>query len=131
MNPDDQLQMLALMPPSDIMMQTLTREVTLDAGGKGEIKVKIARQNGFGGRVPVEVRNLPQRVRVLDVGLNGVLINEDETERSFTIEALPNAPASEQLVWLAGFVETRSGLPTSYASPQPVLVKVRPHPAQK
>jgi hypothetical protein len=55
-----------------------------------------------------------------------VLINEDETERSFTIEALPNAPASEQLVWISGAVETRSGLQTSYAAPEPVLVKVRP-----
>ncbi len=124
-NPDDAMQLLALMPPSDITMQTVTREVTLEAGGTGEIKVKIHRQNGFGGRVPVEVRNLPQRVRVLDVGLNGVLINEDESERSFTIEALPNAPNSEQLVWISGAIETRSGLPTSYAAPEPVLVKVR------
>ena len=39
--------------------------------------------------MPVEVRNLPPHVRVLDVGLNGVLITEDESRRSFTMEALP------------------------------------------
>ncbi len=125
-NPDDAMPLLALMPQADITMQTITRELTLEPGSTGEIKVKISRQNGFGGRVPVEVRNLPLRVRVLDIGLNGVLINEDESERTFTIEALPNAPPSEALVWISGAVETRSGLPTSYAAAEPVLVKVRP-----
>ena len=32
---------------------------------------------------------------------------------------------AEQLVWISGAVETRSGLQTSYAAPEPVLVKVR------
>ncbi|MEO8024855.1 MAG: hypothetical protein ABI823_00195 [Bryobacteraceae bacterium] len=128
-NPDDRMQLLALMPKADLAVETLTREVTLTPGGTGEIQVKIARQNGFGGRVPLEVRNLPERVRVLNVGLNGVLLNEDESERTFTLEALPNAAESEQLVWISGAVETRSGLQTSYAAPQPVLVRVKVRPA--
>ena len=56
--------------------------------------------------MPVEVRNLPPYVRVLDVGLNGVLITEDESRRSFTIEALPMAEPGEQLIYVAGQVFT-------------------------
>ncbi len=122
-NPEDRLKLIALMPRADLLMTAETREVTVEPGGAAEITVSIARQ-GFQGRVPVEVRNLPPRVRVLDVGLNGVLINEDESRRSFTIEALPSAEAGEQLIYVSGQVETRSGQPSSYAAPQAIRLKV-------
>jgi hypothetical protein len=125
-NPEDKLKLIALMPNPDIRMTAVTREVTLEQGSTAEITVQIERLNGFAGRVPVEVRNLQPRVRVIDTGLNGVLINEDEDKRSFTIEALENAEPGEQLVWVSGRVETRSPLPASYASVEPVLVKVKP-----
>jgi hypothetical protein len=125
-DPQDNLKLLALAPNPDIRMSAVTREVTLEPGGTAEIAVQIERLNGFGGRVPVEVRNLPPRVRVLDTGLNGVLINEDESKRSFTIEALESAQPGEQLVWVSGRVETRSPLQTSYAGVEPVLVKIKP-----
>jgi hypothetical protein len=32
----------------------------------------------------------------------------------------------EQLIWVSGRVETRSGLQSSYAAAEPVLVKIRP-----
>jgi hypothetical protein len=125
-NPEDRLQFLALAPNPDIHMTAVTRTVELEPGGTAEITVEIERLNGFGGRVPVEVRNLPPRVRVLDTGLNGVLINEDEKKRSFTIEALTSAQPGEQLVWVSGRVETRSPLQSSYAAVEPVLVKIKP-----
>ena len=86
--------------------------------------MSIARQGDFRGRVPVEVRNLPPRVRVLDVGLNGVLITEDESRRSFTIEALPSAEPVDQLIYVSGAIETRSGQPSSYAAPQAIRLQV-------
>jgi hypothetical protein len=125
-NPDDKLKLVALMPKADVLMQAETKEITLEPGGTAEVSVKIERQNGFGGRVPVEVRNLPPRVHVLDVGLNGVLLNEDQTQRSFTIEALPNAEPGEQLIYVSAKVETRSPLASSYAAAQPILLKVKP-----
>jgi hypothetical protein len=125
-NPEDKLKLLSLAPEPDIRMTAVTREVTLEPGGTADVEVQIERLNNYGGRVPVEVRNLPPRVRVLDTGLNGVLINEDENKRSFTIQALDTAEPVEQLVWVSGRVETRSPLPTSYASVEPVLVKVKP-----
>jgi hypothetical protein len=108
-SPEDHLKLISLMPRADILMTAETKEVSIEPGGKAEITVSIARQGDFRGRVPVEVRNLPPRVRVLDVGLNGVLLNEDESRRSFTIEALPNAEPVDQLIYVSGEIETRSG----------------------
>src|SRR5580700_7273095 len=113
------------MPRPDLVMTAETKEVTLAPGGTAEITVSIARQDGFGGRVPVEVRNLPPRVRVLDVGLNGVLIGETESRRSFTIDALPNAEPVNQLIYVSGLIETRSGQQNSYAAPQAIRLRVK------
>ena len=114
------------MPPPDLLMTAETKEVTLAPGGTAEITVSIARQGDFRGRVPVEVRNLPPRVRVLDVGLNGVLITEDESRRSFTIEALPMAQPADQMIYVSGDVETRSNQQSSYAAPQAIRLRVTP-----
>ena len=51
--------------------------------------LSVERRAGLKGRVPIEVRNLPQGVRVLDIGLNGVLITETQTERTVRIFAEP------------------------------------------
>jgi hypothetical protein len=128
-NPEDHLKLISLMPRADILMTAETKEVTIAPGGSAEITVSIARQGDFRGRVPVEVRNLPPRVRVLDVGLNGVLLNEDESRRSFTIEALPNAEPVDQLIYVSGVIETRSGQQNSYASPQAIRLHIKPKPA--
>jgi len=53
------------------------------------VTAKVQRRNGFAGRIPVEVQGLPHGVRVLDVGLNGILITEKETTRTFVIHAEP------------------------------------------
>jgi len=123
-SPDDSLKLISLMPKPDVLMTAQTQEVQVEPGKTAEISVAIERQNGFGGRVPVAVMHLPPRVKLVDIGLNGVLINETETHRTFTIEALPNAEPVEQLIYVGGIVETRSGLPSTYAAPQPILLKV-------
>lgn len=122
---EDRLKLISISEKADVTLEARTKEVTLEPGGTAEIKVKITRQNGFGGRVPVQVLNLPPRVRVMDVGLNGVLLNEDETERTFTLEALDSAQPVEQLIYLAGQIETRSNQQNLHASWEPVLVKVK------
>lgn len=125
-NPEDALKLITLAPKPDVVMTAETREIELEPGGTAEVTVTIQRQNGFGGRVPVEVRNLPPRVRVLDVGLNGVLLNENETKRSFTLEALPSADEAEQFIFVSGAIETRAGgQQNSYAAPQAIRLKVK------
>jgi hypothetical protein len=124
-DPDDKLKLVSLMPPPDLTMTSETREIVLEPGGTAEVTVDVQRHNGFAGRVPVNVRNLPPRVLVLDIGLNGVLINENETRRAFTIQALPSAEPIEQLIYVGGNIETRSGLQTVYTAAQPILLKIK------
>ena len=124
-NPEDPLKLIAVTPAPDILMAADTQVVEVEQGGKAQVFVHVRRQNGFGGRVPVEVRNLPPRVFVTDVGLNGVLLNEDEDRRTFTIRALPNAEPMEQLIYVAGEIETRSSQQNSYAALTPVLLRVK------
>jgi hypothetical protein len=124
-NPDDRLKLISLMPKSDVVMTAETKVVEIEPGKQAQITVSVDRRNDFHGRVPVAVMNLPPGVKVIDVGLNGVLITEQEIRRSFTIEALPNAEPIEQKIYVAGVLETRSNLPTSYAAPEPVLLRVK------
>ena len=49
----------------------------------------VERSPAFSGRVPIDVKNLPQGVRVLDIGLNGVLITETQVERTMFLQVEP------------------------------------------
>ena len=129
-NPDDRLKLVSIMSKPDIFMQSVTKSVEIEAGQTAEVMVKVTRQNGFAGRVPVEVRDLPYRVRISDSGLNGVLIQEDESERSFRLLALPNAEPVEGYIYISGKVETRSGQQNSFAATEPILVRVKPAKAR-
>lgn len=128
-DPDDTLKLISISRQADLTMTTQTRVVEVEPGSTGEVTVTIHRKNGFGGRVPVEVRNLPPRVKVSDVGLNGVLINEDEDRRTFKIEALDVALPIEQTIYVGGRVETRSESPV-YAAREPILLRIRPAPVK-
>src|SRR5262249_1030089 len=120
---DDKLRCLALSQQPDLYVQAAQKEVVLEAGGTAEVSLSIKRSKGFDGRVRMNVLNLPAGVRVLDVGLNGVLVNEDETTRSFMLEAKPWVKPLEQPIALTGTVETYSAIRSEYAS-TPILLKV-------
>lgn len=108
-DPMDKLKLISVVPKADVQMTAETREVTLQPGGTADVAVSIRRNHGFAGRVPVEVRNLPPGVEVIDTGLNGVLINENETTRTFTLRLLPTAQPHTQPIYASGMVETRAG----------------------
>jgi hypothetical protein len=78
-----------LIEPGDIVTTTVQSEVTVKPGGEVRLTVKVERRNGFKGRIPIEVKGLPHGVRVLDIGLNGILITPDATTRTFAIYAEP------------------------------------------
>jgi hypothetical protein len=78
-----------LVESGDLITTTEQAEVTVRPGGEVKLTVKVERRNGFKGRVPLEVQGLPHGVRVLDVGLNGILITEAESVRTFAIYAEP------------------------------------------
>jgi hypothetical protein len=82
------------------------------------LSVRLDRNNGFYSRVPIDVLNLPFGVRVLDTGLNGILVREHETERSMEIYAEPWVKPMERTIYIQARIETVS------ASPQPVFLSV-------
>jgi hypothetical protein len=124
-NPEDKLKLISLTPKPDIVMTAETKQVVLEPGGTAEVEVAIQRNNEYGGRVPVEVRNLPPGVRVLDVGLNGVLITETENRRKFTLAALPTAHPIDQAIVVTGDIETRADDQQNSYAAEPVILKVQ------
>ena len=95
--------------------------MTLKAGAQAKLVVHIERAKGFTGRVPLDVKGLPHGVRVLDIGLNGILVNENETTRTIVIYAEPWVQAQEHpFVVLA----RREGKGTEHAA-NSVLLKVK------
>jgi hypothetical protein len=106
--------------PGDLVTTTQQTEVSVKPGGQVRMTATIERRHGFAGRVPLEVRGLPHGVRVLDIGLNGILITEKETSRSFVIYAEPWVPPmTHPFVVLA----RREGKNTEHAA-QSVMLNV-------
>jgi WD40 repeat protein len=109
-----------LTEPGEIVTTTEQSEVTVRPGGEVRVTVHVERRNGFKGRIPVEVQGLPHGVHVLDIGLNGILVTENETRRTFVIRAEPwVAPTAHPFVVLA----KREGKNTEHAA-RSVLLRV-------
>lgn len=83
------LPLPAKLGTGDIVTTLRTVALSIKPGGEARFVVEIARQGKFAGRVPIEVKGLPHGVRVLNVGLNGILITERETAREVVLYAEP------------------------------------------
>jgi hypothetical protein len=117
--PDNGYRLVTPLSPADLSVAVEPGELMLPPGGQVVARVRIERRHGFGGRVPIEVRNLPDGVRVLDVGLNGVLVTESETTRQFTLYAEPWTRPQTRPLYAVGTIE--SDPPTQVAAPPLVL----------
>lgn len=100
--------------PPELLVWTEQATVTLEPGGTAWVAIKIKRGQEFKGRIPFDVRNLPHGVIVKDVGLNGVLITEDETTQRFELAAEPWTRAQTQSVIVIGKIETASPQRTEF-----------------
>jgi hypothetical protein len=118
------LQLASVIPPPDVVVTTDTRQVSLEPGQQVTVTLHVERQNGYKGRVPCYVKNLPRGVQVVNVGLNGVLVTETQTSRTFTLRAEDWATPIEQPIYVVGEVESNSS--TNHASP-PLELKVTAH----
>ena len=126
-NPDDPLQLIALAPKPDIEMTAETATVVLEPGGTGRGEVSIKRNNEFGGRVPVEVRNLPPR-RAGDRRRpeRRAAQRKRGPPHASRCRRCPDAEPIDQPIVLSGKIETRADAQqTSYAS-EPILLSVKP-----
>jgi hypothetical protein len=108
----------AVVDPGDLVTTTGQREIVIKRGQETWLDVAVERRNGFNGRIPLDVRGLPHGVRVLNVGLNGILITEKDTARRIAIYAEPwVTPGERPFVVLA----TREGKGTEHAAPAVTL----------
>jgi hypothetical protein len=106
--------------PGDLVTSVSASSVTLRPGQEARLMVTIERRNGFKGRVPLDVLGLPHGVRVLNVGLNGILITERESAREVVIYAEPWVqPMEHPIVVLA----RREGKGSEHGAPS-VLLRV-------
>lgn len=78
-------------------------ELTIRPGETISAQV-LATRHDFGGRIEFgnedSGRNLPHGLYMDNIGLNGLLIVEGQTEREFFITAAPWVPAGERLFHL-------------------------------
>jgi hypothetical protein len=122
--PDESVSMVSLASPPDVRVVSVTPDVVeLAPGGRAQVTAKIARANGFAGRVPLSVNNLPFRVTVPNIGLNGILITEEQDSRTFDIVADDNASPVEQTIYVTARVETNGNTSSEHSS-APIRIRV-------
>jgi hypothetical protein len=113
-NEDTPLQLASVIPPPDVLVTAEPTQLAIQPGKSITVTLHVQRQNGFKGRVPCSVENLPPGVRVVNVGLNGVLVTESQSSRTFTLHAEDWAKPITQPVYVVGRVESNS--PTMHPS---------------
>ena len=119
------IPVIALAPKPDLVVTTGAQQVELAAGQEVTLTVSVERHNGFTARVPISVMNLPHGVRVNDIGLNGVMITEQETTRTIHIIAEPWVQPQTQPMLVVGRVEVNSPLRNESAA-LPVTLVIKP-----
>ena len=118
---DAPLNVASVVPPPDFIVTATPDRVTLEPGKEMKVTLHVERRAGFQGRVPCTVINLPPGVRVVNLGLNGVLVSETQSSRTFTLRADDWAKPISQPIYVVGKVESNS--PTLHPS-APLMVEV-------
>lgn len=124
-DPEEPVSVIALAPKPDLVVKTDVDTVELTAGKSTTLTVQIERHNGFTGRVPISVLNMPHGVRVDDIGLNGIMVTEEETSRTFHLVAESWVAPTTQPLLVVGRVEVNSPLRNEHAA-LPVKLVVKP-----
>lgn len=130
-NGGDLLKVITVMPRADIKVSVKQDKIHISPKGEAQVTLAVERFNGFKGRVLFRLQDLPYGVRPIDVGLNGVMIAENETERTFTLECRPFVQPEVRTIYAVGIVEAL--VPTEHSS-EPVLLQVEgadPHRAAR
>jgi hypothetical protein len=128
-NGGDFLKVIAAMPQPDIKVYVKQDQIRITPRGEAQMTLGVERFNGFKGRVIFRLQDLPYGVRPIDVGLNGVMIAENETERTFTLECRPFVKPVGRKIYAVGIVEAL--VPTEHPSESILLEVVGPERAAK
>jgi WD40 repeat protein len=92
----------------DLKVNNGETKIAIAPGQSGWISVDLARANGFNSRVPIDVLNLPYGVRVLDTGLNGILVRDGETKRKMEIYVEPWVKPMDRKIYIQALIEAQS-----------------------
>ncbi len=123
----ERLAVVTVTPDPELLVWIDQPTVRLEPGGTALVNIRIRREKEFKGRIPFDIRNLPHGVIVRDVGLNGVLITEDETTQRFELSAEPWTRPVEQPIIVVGRIETASPQRSEFpASPFALIVAPAP-----
>jgi hypothetical protein len=125
LNTDDRVAIVSIAPEPELLVWTEPAQVTLEPGGSAFVNIKIKREREFAGRVPFDVRNLPHGVIVTDVGLNGVMITEEEITQRFRLAAEDWVMPMEQPVFVVGRIETSAPQRSDFPA-KPFMLIIRP-----
>jgi hypothetical protein len=94
--------------------------ITLRPGGMVAARIRIAR-TGHNERVTFDVENLPFGAIVDDIGLNGILIPEGQTERRIFLTCAKGVDETTRPI----YARIREA-PSATSAPVPVRVPARP-----
>ncbi|HEY2156933.1 MAG TPA: hypothetical protein VGH33_14985, partial [Isosphaeraceae bacterium] len=108
-------------PAPEIKVRATPSRVAIRPGQRVEVTFHVDRGATFKGRVPIDVRNLPLGVRVLNIGLNGVLVTEKQSERTVFLYAEPWVTPTARPFFAVGRVEAKSA--DSSSPPIPLVVE--------
>jgi len=120
-NPKNTLQVASIIPPPDVAVRAEPAQVAVAPDKEVTVSLHVERRNGFTGRVPCDVVNLPPGVRVVNLGLNGILVPESRSDATFKLRAADWAKPIVQPIYVLANVE--SNATTQHPSP-PIVLRV-------
>jgi len=121
---------ITVTPEPNLQVTARPGRVEIHPGQQVSMTLAVKRRPAFKGRVPIEVKNLPQGVRVLNIGLNGVLVTETQTERTISLLAEPWAQPMVRPFYAVGKAES-AGTEDSSPPIELAVVPAQSEPGQK
>ena len=121
----EKLSLVSTAPAPELTVFTDVQRLTVEPGGTVSMTASIKRHKGFAGRVPIDVRGLPHGIITTDVGLNGILIQPEETAMRFTIEVQPWVKPGEQPFYVVARIETTSPQRQDFAYAVPIVLTIK------
>jgi hypothetical protein len=121
----EKLSLVSTAPAPELTVFTDVQRLTVEPGGTVSMTASIKRHKGFSGRVPIDVRGLPHGIITTDVGLNGILIQPEETAMRFTIEVQPWVKPGEQPFYVVARIETTSPQRQDFAYAVPIMLTIK------
>jgi WD40 repeat protein len=109
----------------DLVVRNDVDKVTLKPGETVRLGLSVERNNGYSGRIPIDLLDLPYGVRILDKGLNGILVRENEYDRTIEVFAEPWVKPVERDLYFQARIEARTTDRMRYLGP-PIRLSVVP-----